>query len=79
MEKEGEHAFTKSGRMKKVELDTICQWILDVWEALPTDLIVRLFKKCGITNDMDGTEDDLLWEENTDDNGEVEDESGDLS
>lgn len=26
-------------------------------------MVVRAFKKCGISNDLNGTEDDMLWED----------------
>ena len=28
--------------------------------------IVRAFKKCSITNELDGTEDDILWQDDRD-------------
>lgn len=59
----GTHTYTKSGLRRKPDLPTICQWILDAWRELPSKIIVKAFKKCGISNAMDGTEDDCLWEE----------------
>ena len=29
-------------------------------------MVARSFKKCGISNSMDGTEDEILWEETED-------------
>ena len=29
-------------------------------------IIVRAFKKCSITNELDGTEDDILWQDDRD-------------
>ena len=57
-----DHEYTKTGRMKKVELQDICQWIVDAWSELDPHIIVKAFKKCCISNNMDGTEDDALWE-----------------
>ena len=31
------------------------------WELIDTDMIIKSFKKCGISNSMDGEEDDLLY------------------
>jgi len=41
------------------------------WKAIPESIIVRSFKKCGISNALDGSEDDILWE----DDGEDKDDS----
>ena len=32
-------------------------------EEIPSDIIKRTFLKCCISNNMDGTEDDTIWEE----------------
>ena len=49
--------------MRKPELNTICSWIKDVWEELDPEIIIRAFKKCCISNALDGSEDDVLWED----------------
>jgi hypothetical protein len=41
------------------------------WKAIPENIIVRSFKKCYICNALDGSEDDILWE----DDGEDKDDS----
>jgi hypothetical protein len=33
------------------------------WKAIPESIIVRSFKKCNISNALDGSEDDILWED----------------
>ena len=45
----GENAYTKSGRMRKVDLPMICGWIVKVWEEIPSDIIKRAFLKCCIS------------------------------
>ena len=40
-------------------------------KAIPDSIIVRSFKKCCISNAVDGSEDDSLWE----DDGEDKDDS----
>ena len=57
-----DHTFTVTGRMRKVELQDICQWSIDAWSELNTQIIVKTFKKCCISNSMDGTEDNIVWE-----------------
>ena len=41
-------------------------WVLDAWRSLPAEMVAQSFKKCGISNAMDGTEDEILWEESED-------------
>ena len=41
------------------------------WKAIPESIIVRSFKACCISNALDRSEDDILWE----DNGEDKDDS----
>jgi len=42
------------------------------WKAIPESIIVRSFKKCCISNALNESEDDVLWE----DDGEDKDDSG---
>ena len=35
----------------------------EAWDSIPEDLIAKSFKKCGISNAVDGTEDDMLYED----------------
>ena len=37
------------------------------WKTIPESIIVRYFKKCCISNALDGSEDDILWEDNGED------------
>ena len=46
-------------------------WVSAAWKAIPESIIVRSFKKCYISNALDGSEDDILWE----DDGEDKDDS----
>jgi len=41
------------------------------WKAIPESIIVTSFKECCISNDLDRSEDDILWE----DDGEDKDDS----
>ena len=52
------------------------------WKAIPESIIVRSFKKCCISNALDGSEDDILWEddgENKDDSDRVTDNDSIMS
>uniref|UniRef100_A0A914UPP5 Uncharacterized protein n=1 Tax=Plectus sambesii TaxID=2011161 RepID=A0A914UPP5_9BILA len=41
-------------------MDVYLRWIVDTWDSLPKELITRSFKVCGISNAVDGSEDDLI-------------------
>jgi len=45
--------------------------VLVAWKAILDSIIIRSFKKCGISNALDRSKDDILWE----DNGEDKDDS----
>ncbi|KAK6166628.1 hypothetical protein SNE40_023276 [Patella caerulea] len=57
-----EHTYTKGGARRKPDLNVICSWIVEAWKSIDPEMIIKSFKKCCISNAMDGTEDDLLWE-----------------
>ena len=56
--------------MRKVDLPLICGWIVKVCEEMPSDIIKRAYLKCCISNNMDGTEDDIIWEEEVANDGD---------
>jgi hypothetical protein len=51
-------------------LSEVARWVSAAWKAIPESIIVRSFKCC-INNALDGSEDDILWE----DDGEDKDDS----
>ena len=59
----GLHTITPAGNMRAASLSTVCEWVLKAWNEVRTESVIKSFKKCSISNAMDGTEDDLLWEE----------------
>ena len=59
---EGIHEFTATGRQKKASEELICSWISQAWNDIPAEMITASFLKCGITNNLDGSEDDLLFD-----------------
>ncbi|GFT11701.1 pogo transposable element with KRAB domain [Trichonephila clavipes] len=66
---EGEKSFTKGGQMRHASLE-IEQWIIKAWNEIKPDLIQKSFKKCSISNSLDGTEDDYLFMEESNSDGE---------
>ena len=45
----------------------VARWTSAAWKAIPESIIVRSFKKCCISNGLDGSEDDILWEDDDED------------
>ena len=68
----GEKTFTPGGQLRAASLVTVCQF-KESWQELSKEMVERSFKKCGISNALDGTEDDLVWEEE-EDSSQVEEE-----
>jgi hypothetical protein len=59
----------------------VAWWVSAAWKAIPESIIVRSFKKCCISNALDGSEDDTVWEddvEDKDDSDWVESTNNDL-
>jgi hypothetical protein len=42
------------------------------WKPNPESIIVRYFKKCCISNALDGSEDDILWEDDGEDKADCD-------
>ena len=60
----GPKEFTKGGGvLKHPSLVTVVEWVKDAWNSVPCDMVIKSFKKCGVSNAMDGTEDDRLVDE----------------
>ena len=49
----------------------VARWVSAAWKVIPEGIIVRSFKQCCISSALDGSEDDILWE----DDGEDRDDS----
>ena len=64
---------TPGGQLRAASLVTVCQWVKESWQELSKEMVERSFKKCGISNTLDGTKDDLVWEEE-EDSSQVEEE-----
>ena len=59
---DGIHEFTASSRQKKPSEELIVSWIASAWNDIPAEMVEFSFLKCGITNNLDGSEDDLVYE-----------------
>ena len=63
------------GRQKKPSEELMCQWIGEAWCNIPREMVANSFLKCGITNSLDGSEDDFIFDTSSDDESIVADDS----
>ena len=49
--------------------------IIRAWYDIPCDIIVQSFKICGISNDLNGAEDNLIWKEDSEHAGERDEQA----
>lgn len=59
----GTKELTKGGAFKKPLPTFVVQWVKDECCNIISDMIIHSFKKCCISNSIDGFEDDALFEE----------------
>ena len=57
-----EYTFTAGGNMRAPDLLTLAQWVKDSWADIKVPMVVKSFKVCCISNSLDGTEDDIVWD-----------------
>lgn len=38
-------------------------WVMDAWDNLPEEITRTGFKKCCVSNPLNGTEDDVIWDD----------------
>jgi hypothetical protein len=50
----------------------VARWVSAAWEAIAESIIVISFKKCCISNALDGSEDDILWEDDGEDKDDID-------
>ncbi|KAH8034404.1 hypothetical protein HPB51_023652 [Rhipicephalus microplus] len=75
----GDHAMTPGGKIKKPSVELLCSRVIEAWSIISPEIIVRTFKKTGIFNALDRTEDDVVYENDKGDHTEAGDESDDAA
>uniref|UniRef100_A0A5S6QGU9 DDE-1 domain-containing protein n=1 Tax=Trichuris muris TaxID=70415 RepID=A0A5S6QGU9_TRIMR len=58
----GQKSYTAGGCMRAPPLEILCQFIINAWSKIKKETVIKSFKKCSISNALDGTEDDELWD-----------------
>ena len=61
----GPFTYTPLGKKQAPSKEIVLQWINKAWQEIPTEMVVKSFKSCGISNALEGTEDDAVYEEET--------------
>jgi hypothetical protein len=56
----GEKLMTKGGNPAPPSMEIYLQWIVNAWQSLSKDLIIKSFKNCALTIALDGSEDDQI-------------------
>jgi len=60
---EGQREYTAGGNVKSASLSTMCEWVNESWKGLSVAMVSRSFKECSISNAIDGSKDDVLWDD----------------
>ncbi|KAH8021239.1 hypothetical protein HPB51_013914 [Rhipicephalus microplus] len=50
----GDNPKTPTGRIQRPPLATVCGWVLSAGDSLPDFMVKKAFKKCRISNSLDG-------------------------
>ena len=75
----GHHTFTPTGRQCAPTLELLCQWVKEACDDVRVETAVKSFKKCGISNALDGTEDDALFMDSSEESGDSSEDESDSS
>jgi hypothetical protein len=65
--RETAHELTETGKIKCAAPSEVTWWVSTAWKAIPESITGRSFKKCCISNALDGSEDDIVWEDDVED------------
>ncbi|EEC18625.1 POGO family transposase, putative [Ixodes scapularis] len=57
-----ENHQTPTGRLKIASLSTVAGYIATAWNSVPLNIAPKSFRVTRISKNLDGTEDDLVWE-----------------
>ena len=69
----GPFEYTPSGKKKPPTRNLVLRWVHEAWQEIPAQMVMKSFKTCGISNALDGTEDDELYAEEGQEIDDVED------
>ena len=82
------HILTPAGWIKKPSYSAVATWVKESWDEVNINLIQKSFKCCGISTEIDGSEDQFIFDydkvldevnDNNDGDDEVVENLDDLS
>src|SRR2546429_1473571 len=53
--------YTLSGKIKRPSYSLVVSWVKKSWDSMNINMIRNSFKCCGISNDMNGLENNLIF------------------
>ena len=56
-----DHDLTLTRRRKRLSIAQICEWMKQTCDNIRAEIVVKSIKMCGISNALNGTEDDALF------------------
>jgi len=59
--------LTETGKFKCAAPSEVARWVSAVWKAIPEIIIIRSFKKCCISIALDGSDDEIQWQDDDED------------
>ena len=54
--------YTSSGKIRRPSYSLVATWIKESWESIDINMIRRSFKCCGVSNDINRSEDTLIFD-----------------
>ena len=74
----GPFEFTPAEKKKAPSRNLVLKWVKQSWAEIPAKMVRKSFKTCGISNALDGSEDDEVYADDmlelADDDMAMEDE-----
>jgi riboflavin synthase alpha subunit len=55
--------LTASGKIKRASASITVAWISKTWKEMPVNIIPESFLKCCLSNEEDGTQVGILWDD----------------
>jgi hypothetical protein len=70
----GGAGITAGGNLRRATLHDACTWVLEAWNEISPAIVIKAFKKCMISNNLDGSEDMIPFENSDEEQGDEEEE-----
>ena len=55
-----DRALTKAGNLKQPTRQDAINWVSEAWKSIKVETLVHSFLVCGLSNALDGSQDDLV-------------------